>query len=220
MLHGNKDNVGENVKRFQDVADDITAAIVTGELKPGQRLVEMQLCDQFNVKRNRIREALRKLEHEGFVTITPNVGAVVAGLSRVDVENTYDILSVLDGLAVRLATPFIALDQLDNLEGLLSRMEGTDKFTIYARYNDEFHSLICSYSENKRLISQSKNMRLNIKVSGYRSFSVPGQIAVSNAEHRKVVQAIKEKKSQQAEQIMRDHVIDAKIRLLTYLQKT
>ena len=181
------------------MADNIKTAIATGELKPGQRLVESQLCDLFVVKRSRIREALRKLEHEGFVKITPNVGAVVAEFSRGDIEHIYDLLSVLDGLAVRLATLFITPEQIQKLESLIERMEATDKRSLFSEYNDDLHNLFCSYSENSRLISFTDNLRLSIKAFGYRGFYAPGQVESSNAEHRKILQAVKEKKDLQAE---------------------
>jgi len=216
----NNSSSGNNSKGLQEVADDIKAAIATGELKPGQRLVESQLCELFGLKRNRIREALRKLEHEGFVKITPNVGAVVAEFSQRDIEHIYDLLSVLDGLSVRLATPFITGDQFKNLETLVKRMEATDKLSLFSGYNDDLHSLFCTYSENSRLISFAENLRLSIKAFGYRSFYVPGQIATSNTEHRKILQAIKTNKPLLAERIMRDHVIDAKNRLIKWMYRS
>ena len=214
-----KKNAEKTTKSFQQVADDIKSAIVTGELKLGQRLVEAQLCELFGVKRNRIREALRILEVEGFVQITPNVGAAVRGFSRLDLENTFDLQSTLDGLAVRLATPFLTNDRLTNMEKLLEKMESTEKQTMYARYNEDFHRIFCTYSGNERLVTLSANMRMSIKVFGDRTFFVPGQIAASNAEHREIFRAVAAKKSQRAEQIMRDHIIDAKNRLLIFLQK-
>jgi DNA-binding GntR family transcriptional regulator len=213
------DYLGKNGKGFREVADDIKAAIASGELKAGQRLVEAQLCELFGVKRNMISEALHKLEHEGFVKITPHVGAVVVGFTRNDIEQIYDLLSVLDGLAVRLATPFITGVQLENLETLLERMEAADKPSLFARYNDDFHNLLCNYSENDRLVGLTENLRLGIKIIGWRSFYVPGQIATSKAEHREILQAMKENKPLLAERIMRDHIIDAKNRLIIYIQK-
>ena len=206
-------------KTTLQVANDIKSAIVTGELKPGQRLVEAQLCGLFGVKRNRVREALRILNVEGFVEITPNVGAAVRGFSKLDIENTYDLESALDGLAVRLATPFLTPDQLNQMEGLLEKMETTDKPKRYALYNDDFHSLFSAHSGNERLVTMCENLRMSIKVFGHRSFFVPGQIDASNAEHRLIFHAVSAKRPQLAEQIMRDHVIEAKNRLLIFAQK-
>lgn len=206
--------------RFGEVADGLKAAIATGELRPGQRLVEAQLCELFGATRNRIREALRKLEHEGFVKIIPHVGAMVAEFSQGDAEQIYDLLSVFDGLAVRLATPFITSGQIEKLEALLEKMEATDRLAKFSGYNDELHSSLCTYSENGRLVKLADNLRLSIKAFGYRSFYAPGQIAASNAEHREILQAMKENKPLRAEKIMRDHLIDAKNRLIKWMYRS
>jgi len=208
------------VKGPHEVAKEIMKAIATGALKPGQRLVEVQLCELFDVKRNKIREALRKLEHEGFVNITPNVGAVVSEVSRIDIEQMYDLLSVLDGMAVRLVTPCVMPEQLASLEAVLDKMEATDDPALFADHNNEFHTLLCSYSENGRLMKVADNLRLSIMAFGFRSFFAPGQIAASNRDHRKALQAIKENKPEKAEKIMRKHVLDAKNRLIKWLYKS
>ncbi|HTY26341.1 MAG TPA: GntR family transcriptional regulator [Desulfomonilaceae bacterium] len=208
------------VKASHEVAKEIMKAIATGALKPGQRLVEVQLCELFDVKRNKIREALRKLEHEGFVNITPNVGAVVSEVSRIDIEQMYDLLSVLDGMAVRLVTPCVIPEQLARLEAVLDKMEATDDPALFADHNNEFHTLLCSYSENVRLMKVADNLRLSIMAFGFRSFFAPGQIAASNRDHRKVLQAIKENRPEKAEKIMRKHVLDAKNRLIKWLYKS
>jgi DNA-binding GntR family transcriptional regulator len=209
-----------NLKGSHEVAKEIMTAIATGVLKPGQRLVEASLCELFGVKRNKIREALRKLEHDGFVNITPNVGAVVSEVSRIDIEQMYDLLAVLDGMAVRVVTPCIVPEQLAIMEAILSKMEAIDDPALYADHNNEFHSLLASYTENGRLMKVSENLRLSIMAFGFRSFFVPGQIAASNKDHRKVLQTIKENKPDKAEKIMRKHVLDAKSRLIKWMYKS
>jgi DNA-binding GntR family transcriptional regulator len=208
------------VKGLRQVTDEIRAAIANGERKPGQRLIESQLCELFGVKRNMIREALRKLEHEGLVKITPNAGATVTEFSRSDIEQVYDLLSVLEGLAVRVATPFVTEGHLLKLERLVKRMEQTDKQPVFADYNDEFHALLCSLSENSRLISFTESLRFGMRAFGYRSFSVPGQRATSREEHREIVEAIKANNPIQAEQLMRDHLISAKNKLVKWLYRS
>ncbi len=204
------------VKGIQQIAEAIRTAIASGEQKPGQRLVECQLSALYGVKRNRIREALHKLEHEGFVTITPNVGAVVADFSRVDIEQMYDLQAVLEGLAVRLATPFITGEQILKLEKIAEKMESTDNISIILQCNSEFHIMLDELSENRRLIEMVGNLRSRIHLFGYSSFHVPGQTAISNDEHRKIIQAMKENDPIRAEQLMRDHLIGAKNRLVKW----
>jgi DNA-binding GntR family transcriptional regulator len=204
----------------KEVADVLKSAISKGELKLSQRLVEAQLCDRFGVKRNTIREALRRLEHDGFVKITRHVGAFVAEFSRGDIEQIYDILSVLDGLAVRLATPFITAEQIGRLEGLLEQMEAADKPAAIYDLNHEFHALLCEWSENRRLIDLINNLRLSLETFSFRSFYAPGQIAASHSEHRQLLQAIKESDPIKAENILRVHLIDTKNRVIKWVYRS
>jgi DNA-binding GntR family transcriptional regulator len=216
----NSGSLRNNTKGFLEVADAVKAAIATGQLKPGQRLVEAQLCQLFGVKRSRVREALHKLEHDGFVRIISNVGAIVAEFSRSDVEYIYDLLSVVDGLAVRLATPFVTSEQWESLEALVERMKATDNLALFSQCNDDLHTRFCIYSENGRLISFEENLRLSIKAFGYRSFYARGQVEASNAEHRQILQAMKENKPLRAERIMRSHIGHAKNRLLKWIYRS
>ncbi len=144
----------------------------------------------------------------------------MAGFSRIDVEQMYDLLAVLDGLAVRLATPFITEEQIRKMEKITKKMEGTDNVTVVSQCNIEFHALLDKLSENRRLIEMVDNLRSWIHVFGYSSFHVPGQIAISNDEHRKIIQAMKDKDPVRAEQLMRDHLIDSRNRLIKWLYRS
>jgi DNA-binding GntR family transcriptional regulator len=207
-------------KRLDEVTDAMRNAIANGERKPGERLIESQLCELFGVKRSIVREGLRKLAHEGFLKITPNVGASVTEFSRRDVEQVYDLLAVLEGLAVRLATPFVTEEQLLQLEELLKGMEGTDNQRVFSDYNDRFHVTICTLSENSRLLIMTDNLRLSMRAFGYKSFFVPGQTGSSKDEHRRIFQAIRDNDPIQAEQLMRDHLLNAKNKLVKWLYRS
>jgi DNA-binding GntR family transcriptional regulator len=204
----------------QGMVKTLIAAIATGKFKPGQKLVELQLCELFGVKRSKVREALRKLEHDGFVKITRNIGAVVSKFSRRDMEEIYDMLAVLEGMAVRIATPFVTPELLERLEILLDKMEATSDPALISDLNGEFHSLLVSYSENRRLIKATENLRMSITAFGIRSFFVPGQIAASHRDHRKIVEAIRENKEEKAERMMRQHLITSKNRLIKWIYKS
>jgi DNA-binding GntR family transcriptional regulator len=216
----NDENDVISATRLKEVTNELKRTIASGERKPGQRLVEAQLCESFGVKRSLIREALRKLAHEGFVKITSNVGASVVEFSRDDIEQVYDLLSVLEGLAVRLATPFVTESQLLEIEELLKLMEGTDTQPAFSQYNDELHVLLCALSGNKRLIALTDNLRLSKSAFGYQSLFVPRQTAISNDEHRKILQAIKDNEPVEAERLMRNHLVNAKNLLIKWLYRS
>jgi len=220
MEQPDNDERNHNTVSVQEIANKLITAITTGQFSPGQRLVELQLCELFNVKRSKVREALRKLEHDGFVKIKRNVGAVVSRFSRRDIEEVYDLLAMLDGLAVRIATPFITSDQLKRLEEIIDKMESTDDPALFNDLNNNLHTLIELYCENRRLIKATEVLRLNIPAFGFSSFFAPGQIAASVREHRQIVKAIKDGKGEMAEKMMRDHIVNAKNRLIKWMYKS
>jgi DNA-binding GntR family transcriptional regulator len=209
-----------NARGSQEIAGELMAGIASGTYRSGQRLVELQLSEVYDVKRNRIREALRQLEQDGFVKIIPNVGAIVVEFSQKDIEQTYDLLSVLEGLAARVATPFITAHELEKLEDLIIRMEATDTPSLFLEVNVEFHALLTMLSENDRLIKFVDNLRYLARRFGFPSMHSPGQIRASIDEHRKIFEAIKAVKPMRVEQCMRHHLIRSKNRLIKYLNRS
>lgn len=202
------------------IAIDLKSAIADGTFKPGQRLVEIQLSELLGVTRSKIREALRKLEQDGFVKIIPNVGAIVSELSQKDIENIYDLMSVLEGLAVRVITSFITAEQLEGIEGLIKKLEVTHKAILFYELNNELHSLLIKLSENEHLIKLRESLMSRIRCVNLQCLFSPGQMAASIKEHRRIFEAIKERKPVKAEQLMRNHLICAKSRLIKYLNKS
>ena len=91
-------------------------SILTGELKPGERLMEIHLAEKLGVSRTPIREAIRKLELEGLVTMIPRRGAEVAKISEKNLKDVLEVRTCLDSLAVRLACQRITDEQIDDLK--------------------------------------------------------------------------------------------------------
>jgi DNA-binding GntR family transcriptional regulator len=211
---------GNTSNGCKKTVEDLKAMIASGSFKPGQRLIEFQLCETLGVKRGRVREALRQLEQNGFIRIVPNVGAMVVEFSPRDIGHTYDLLSVIEGMAVRVSTPFINASQIEELEALLHRMEATDDPPLFLEYNIEFHNFFWILTENDRLIKLAENLRSNLQYFSLGSIYSPGQLAASNREHWKILEGVKEKKPLKAEKQMRDHLIRAKNRLIRWVNKS
>ncbi|MGD0915869.1 MAG: GntR family transcriptional regulator [Thermodesulfobacteriota bacterium] len=210
-------NTYSNRKGIPEV---IKGKIANWTFGPGQRLTEIYLINVLSTTRNKIREALRQLEQEGFVKIIPNVGAKVIEFSQKDIENIYDILGALEGLAVRIITPFLRAEQLESLRILINKMEATNRISLFHKYNMKFHSLIIELSENERLIKLAENLRFSIRCASFQSMSSPGQMEASIKEHRRIFGAIKDRKSVKAEQLVRNHILHAKNRLMKYMNKS
>jgi DNA-binding GntR family transcriptional regulator len=163
---------------------------------------------------------LRKLEQDGFAKIIPNVGAFVLELSQKDIEHIYDLINVLEGLAVRVITPFITNEQLESIEVLIKKMETTEKATLFYEYNNDLHTLLITWTENDDLIKFTENLLIRMRCVNLQCLFSPGQISASIKEHRALLQAMKERKAEKAEKLMRNHIFHAKNRFLKYLNKS
>lgn len=215
-----RDRTANHSPDRQKIVEDLKSGIASGRFKPGQRLVEIHLSNVLGVTRGKIREALRKLEQDGFVEIIPNVGARVAEFSQKDIEHIYDLMSVVEGLAVRVITPFLTEEQLRRIETLVDKVEAARRPTQFFELNNEFHSFLIHLSENDHLIKLTENFMFRIRCLNLQCLFSPGQMAASVKEHRKILKAMKERKAVKAEQLMRNHLLCAKNRLIKFINKS
>jgi len=220
MAEMKREMATNNGKERQKIVENLKAGIAGGAFKPGQRLVEIHLSTEFDVPRSKIREALRTLEQDGFVKIIPNVGAMVAEFSQKDIGHLYDLMSVLEGLAVRVITPFMTEEQLKKIEVLINKTESAHKVTQFYELNNQLHSYLIGLTENEHLIKLAANFMCRIRCLNLQCLFSPGQIAASIKEHRKIFEAIKAGMAVKAEQLMRNHRFCAKNRLIKFLNKS
>ena len=137
-------------------------AILKGELKPGERLMELQLAAKLGVSRTPIREAIRMLEQEGLAVTIPRRGAEVARMTEKDMEDVLQIRAALDELAVQLATEQITDEQFDALEQARQNFENSlksDDVKEIAQADVAFHDAIYHATGNAKLVSMLNNLR-------------------------------------------------------------
>ena len=144
------------------VFQTLRQAILRGELKPGERLMEIHLAHKLGVSRTPVREAIRKLELEGLVLMIPRKGAVVAEITISDLEDVLEVRMTLEELAVRYACKRITQEQLDELRHLSDEfrrsLSGSDVGAC-AQADVAFHDAIYEATGNKRLIQILNNLR-------------------------------------------------------------
>jgi DNA-binding GntR family transcriptional regulator len=204
----------------QGIIKDLKNAIARGTFNPGQRLIEVQLCKRYGVGRSRVREALKHLEQEGFVKIIPHTGAVVTELSQKDIEQIYDLMGTLEGLAMKVATPMINNREKKTIEKFIQKMEVAKNPFEFFQWNFKFHKFMHSLSGNDRLIKFIENLQTQAHRMSLRSFYNPGQIRASIHEHRDILNAIKEINPLKVEKAIRGHYLLSKNRLVKYLNKS
>ncbi|WP_371365536.1 HTH-type transcriptional repressor RspR [Sporomusa rhizae] len=204
------------------VAETLREAIVNGTLSPGERLMEIQLAEELGVSRTPVREAIRKLELEGFVVMIPRRGTYVADLSIKDINEVFEIRTALDVLAAGLAVERITEDELEQLERLLVEIsdltEQGDADKI-VEVDGQFHDILYRASRNDRLVGIINNLREQF--TRFRSISMqyPGRIQKTVEEHRRLVEAIAGRDLELAQQIAREHMENSEQTLLQDLNE-
>jgi len=144
------------------VADEIRAAIHSGQFKPGDRLVEERLAEEFGVSRNPVREAIRTLASEGLIEVTARRGAVVASLSPQEVEELLEVRATLEGANARLAARRRDPEVLELLKDILARGSAAiaaKRIEDLPALNDAFHEHLAQAGHNRVLVDLMKTLR-------------------------------------------------------------
>ena len=175
------------------VCETLREAIRKGILEPGERLMEVQLAEELGISRTPVREAIRKLEQEGYVIMMPRRGTYVSDISTNDVKEIFEIRSALESLATGLAARRIEPEELETLQNLLVEIEG------YIAKNDiekivetdiKFHGLLYQVSRNERLVNIINNLKEQLARFRTLSMSYPGRLQETLEEHSEMVEAI------------------------------
>lgn len=185
-----------------------------GQLLPGQRLIEADIVRETGAGRARVREALKRMEAEGYVTIEEFRGASVRKLGRDEVEQVNRAREALESLAARLlAERGLAAEERRELKGIQAALDAAAKarqFETYMRANDRFHSFIIAGARNRFVASFVERLRIPIFPLQFRSlFNAPGFFA-ANADHRKITAALLKGDAPAAERAMRAHLVRGK----------
>lgn len=183
-------------------------ALIDGRLSPGTALSEPQLAAMLETSRSPVREALGRLEMEGFVERSSTGRLRVAPLNLDELEQLYVLRADIEGLAARLATPHVTMRDLDSMAATIEAMETKARAGNIAgslEAGAAFHSAIQSRCGNRPLVETIDTVRL--RIVRYRSLiaSVRGQ-DVRVSEHRAVLQAMVDRRPDLAEQAMVEHV--------------
>jgi DNA-binding GntR family transcriptional regulator len=191
------------------IFDTLREAIITGELKPGERLMEVKLAEKMGVSRTPVREAIRMLELEGLVDMLPRKGAHVAELSVKDIMDVLEVRAAMDSLATRLAAERISDEEIKELKQIQMQfvsysekenLQGTIKKDV------EFHELIYRASRNDRLLQITNNLREQIqrfRVIYLKDYSSPGNLI---KEHEDIYNAISSRDAEMAQKYAQVHI--------------
>lgn len=184
-------------------------AILKGELKPGERLMELQLASKLGVSRTPIREAIRMLELEGLAVTTPRKGAEVAKMTEKDMEDVLQIRKALDELAVGLACENMGEEELAKLSVALENFEESTRsgnVKRIAQADVEFHDAIYQAADNPKLVNMLNNLREQMyryRVEYLKRGECHAQLL---SEHQEIIEAITNKEVERAVAVTCRHI--------------
>lgn len=188
-------------------------AILRGELKPGERLMEIKLANKLGVSRTPIREAIRKLELEGLVNMMPRRGAVVAEITLQDLEDVLEVRAVLEELAVQKACENITEDQLRDLKKAANDFKRSledDNLLACVETDMAFHEIIYSAANNRRLQQMLQNIREQMYRYRLEYLKDKRMHRLLVEEHDTIRRALKKRDAAKAGSAMRTHIDNQK----------
>ena len=196
----------------QQIFKIIEEKILSGELKPGDSLTEAHLCEQLNVSRTPIREAIRQLEAEELVKVIPNKGAVIVGINDKDIEDIYNIRILIEGLAAKWAAENISAAELERLLEILDLQEfytAKGDLASLEKYDYSFHHLIYEACKSKQMKRMLSNFHHFIKHAREISLEKSERANAALEEHRAILAAISAHNGALAEAEMKRHINNA-----------
>ena len=204
------------------VFNTLREAILKGDLKPGERLMELQLASKLGVSRTPIREAIRMLEQEGLAVTTPRKGAEVAKMTLKDMEDVLEIRDSLDELAVRIACQKISdeqLKQLEDMKELFEKSTQTGNVKKIAEADVTFHDVIYEATGNPKLVTLLNNLREQVYRYRVEYIKDPKNYPTLIAEHEAILESLKNRDVKNAVEAMHVHVANQAEAVKTVIQE-
>ncbi|MBG9443931.1 MULTISPECIES: GntR family transcriptional regulator [Bacillaceae] len=186
--------------------------ILDGEFKAGDRLVERELAERLNISRTPIREALFRLESQGFVKTVPRKGVIVADISEKEIIEVFTILSSLEVLAAKLAVQKLDDEMKNKFTGSIKKVQEflNNPEEDAAELHRELNHLLYSSAKNVKLYEMLSGLSDYIRAFAKIGHKNPGRAKQSMEEHLKIMEAIVNKEMEMAEYLTKIHIENSK----------
>jgi DNA-binding GntR family transcriptional regulator len=194
----------------EHVFDSLKQAIIRGNFSEGDWLVESHIAETLGISRTPVREAIHKLEREGFIEQQPRGGFTVLGLNKVDIEETFGIRSVLEGYAARLAAIKHSEEELAPLEEKIEEFQkclDANRMNDLSEINTDFHDLLYALSKSPKLIHMINVLREQIYRYRLMILRKTKMATMSNEDHKLMLTYIRKRDADGVEQLVRDHIL-------------
>ncbi len=190
--------------------DAILKSILSNEMHPDEIYNEVMLAKDLGISRTPVREALLELSVQGLVTFLPRKGIVVNRLTENDVEEIFEIRRAIDSTAVEKIASVDPPPDIRLLQKSLKEQKDAVKKNDYWKYlraDRDFHVTLAELTGNKRLVVIAENIRNMVHLMGIQALELPGRTKEVIDEHMRILDAIVQRKPQQAREAIVDHLI-------------
>ncbi|THK35806.1 GntR family transcriptional regulator [Ensifer sp. MPMI2T] len=190
--------------------------IIEGELQPGERLYEIQLCESLGVSRTPLREALKSLAGEGLVELVPGKGAVVRKFTKKDVHDMLVVIRSMEELAARLACEVASDEDIARIREIHNRMEAHFKAgerMEYYKLNQQIHTSLVALADNPHLAAFHSTLQAQLKRIRFIGHEGPELWAAAMAEHERIVTALEARDADRLVEVIGQHLHNAWLRV-------
>ncbi|MDU4961672.1 MAG: GntR family transcriptional regulator [Sporomusaceae bacterium] len=199
------------------VTHALREGILSGEFSGGMQLKQEELARKFSVSLSALREALKSLESEGLVRFYPNRGVVVSELSAAEAREIFDIRLFLELGALELSVRQLTEAELQAAEGVLEAIDTEVDSTRWSELNWQFHEILYQAADRPKLLALLKTLHNNVERYMRLYLSTMQYQEKSQAEHRALLAACRDRDIDRAQQLLRTHMANASSSLATYL---
>jgi DNA-binding GntR family transcriptional regulator len=194
------------------VEKQLREAILSGRLKPGQRLIERELCEAMNVSRPSVREALRRLEAEKLVEVVPHRGPVVAAITIAEARELYELRVLLESVAARQFAARASDSAVEALRAAVTLLRecaaGTGQEELL-KAKEQFYVVLLAGCGNSVIADVLRMLLSRINRLRSASLSHPGRLPESIAELEHLVERVAARDAEGAERAAKTHVLNA-----------
>lgn len=194
---------------YEAVTERLREMVLEGELAPGSRISEKQLCEIFDVSRTPLREALKVLANEGLVELLPNRGAKVTEVTLREVVDLFEVMVVLEGLSGKLLVARATDADIEEIRGMHQRMIALYQRHERAEYfllNQDIHRRLTEIAGNSVLLELESTLAVKITRARYMANMQMGRWDESASEHEQILEALEERDAQKLSTAMRLHM--------------
>ncbi len=192
-----------------ELVERLQTIIVEGDLAPGSKIPEKELCAKFGVSRTPMREALKVLASEGLITLTPNRGAWVSPITLADLEEVFPVMGALEALSGEMACEKMAESEIARVRKLHDKMVAhyrAGELPAYFRLNQEIHEAILNAAANPTLSAQYRMLASRVRRARYMANMSKERWAKAVAEHEEIITALEARDGSKLAEILKRHL--------------